>query len=295
MKGVGNMNEYTDELKFVKNKLENEYGYKVGYIALQGSQNYGLDINIEGYQSDIDMKAIIIPTLSDLVNNSKLVSKNIDIMERLSDDRYLIEKVDVKDIRHYMNIMKKGNPSYLEPMFSDYYLIDEEFKSEFNMIRDNMECFTYSVRDLMIKAIYGMAKEKEHGLTHRYPSKEHLIDEYGYDSKQIMHISRLKIFVSKYYGYYKRDTNYNFKEAIFIEGDEFLYRYLMKIKTYFYSLKVIKEKCGWYIDSLSYHRKEILNNIDSSNIDRSIQDRYDFICTKIIKNKIKKELKEEEL
>jgi hypothetical protein len=179
-------------------------------------------------------------------------------------------------------------------MFSDYYLIDEEFKSEFNMIRDNMECFTYSVRDLMIKAIYGMVKEKEHGLTHRYPSKEHLIDEYGYDSKQIMHISRLALMANRYYGYYNGDIEYGFKDAIFVNNKKYRH-YLMKIKTYFFSLKVIKNKCDFYIDLLAHRKIDILDNIDSSNIDRSIQDRYDFICTKIIKNKIKKELKEKEL
>src|SRR6056297_3126475 len=72
-------NKYTPELQFVKDKLENEHSYKVGYIALQGSQNYGLDINTDDYKSDIDMKAIIIPDLDMLLDTNKPLSTTIDI------------------------------------------------------------------------------------------------------------------------------------------------------------------------------------------------------------------------
>ena len=40
---------------------------EVVYLALQGSQNYELDEYSEEYQSDIDTKCIILPTLDDIV------------------------------------------------------------------------------------------------------------------------------------------------------------------------------------------------------------------------------------
>ncbi len=53
-------------------------GYNVYYIAVYWSQNYWLDIHDEGYQSDTDYKCIIIPTLDDLIRNSKPVSRVVD-------------------------------------------------------------------------------------------------------------------------------------------------------------------------------------------------------------------------
>lgn len=45
-------------------------GQMVFCLILQGSQNYGLDINNEKYQSDIDTKAIILPSFEDFCRGS---------------------------------------------------------------------------------------------------------------------------------------------------------------------------------------------------------------------------------
>lgn len=56
------------------------------YVALQGSQNY----NLEYEESDVDTKAIIVPTLEDIVKNKKSVSYT-----HVRDND---EHVDVKDV-----------------------------------------------------------------------------------------------------------------------------------------------------------------------------------------------------
>lgn len=55
----------TDIFKELTNrkKILEERGYKVIYIELYGSQNY----NLSDEQSDIDVKAIILPTLQDII------------------------------------------------------------------------------------------------------------------------------------------------------------------------------------------------------------------------------------
>ena len=64
-----------DESKIQK-RLESDYqyitslGHEVLGVFLQGSQNYGL--SYEG--SDIDTKAIIVPSFNDFVLNKKMVS-----------------------------------------------------------------------------------------------------------------------------------------------------------------------------------------------------------------------------
>ena len=47
--------------------------YEVVGIFLQGSQNYGLDVYDDDYKSDIDTKAIILPTFEDIVYNSSQI------------------------------------------------------------------------------------------------------------------------------------------------------------------------------------------------------------------------------
>lgn len=59
-------------LSHYKDVLE-EQGYTVLYIGLYGSQNYNLDDE----QSDIDCKAIILPTLHDIIFR-KTTSKVIE-------------------------------------------------------------------------------------------------------------------------------------------------------------------------------------------------------------------------
>lgn len=68
--------EFTEKERKIIGRLESDYnliqhdGYNVLGVFLQGSQNYGLDY--EG--SDIDTKAIIIPSFDDFVLNRKPIS-----------------------------------------------------------------------------------------------------------------------------------------------------------------------------------------------------------------------------
>ena len=86
------------------NKVQ-ELGYTVLYAANYGSHNYNLDINNDEYQSDIDTKVIILPTLEELVHNSKPVSTTIDISTG---------QCDVKDIRAFVPTLLKANIQFLE-------------------------------------------------------------------------------------------------------------------------------------------------------------------------------------
>ena len=81
--------------------LEHCRGGWVG-LFLQGSQNYNLDY--EG--SDIDTKAIMLPSFSDFVLNAKPLSTT-HIMENN-------EHVDFKDIRLMFDCIKKQNVNFVE-------------------------------------------------------------------------------------------------------------------------------------------------------------------------------------
>lgn len=181
-------------LKETKEYIEREYGYKVAYLALYGSQNYNLDTP----ESDIDLRAIVIPSLTDLVKGNKPVSKTLHI------NQGKVEQVDVKDIREYLKILKKGNPAYIEPLVTDTYIIDDDFKGLFNYFRENVEEYVRKLEVRVSKATMGMALQK----IDRYEKKQ--------DNKDLIHIIRLWLLLIKF-----RIMHKGFGESMrFVEGDQ---------------------------------------------------------------------------
>ena len=88
-------------------------------LALQGSQNYGLDLYTDEYKSDIDTKVIVIPSLEEIVMNKKPISTTYICPTN--------EHIDIKDIRLYFENFKKQNINFLEILFSEFYIINEKY------------------------------------------------------------------------------------------------------------------------------------------------------------------------
>ena len=152
------------ELSNYKKILE-EKGYKVIYIGLYGSQNYNLDDE----ESDIDVKAIIMPTLHDIIFR-KVTSATIECEKG---------NIDVKDLITFYDVIKKGNFSYIESIQTKYSIGDKYIKELFSQFKVNK------------KSMLGAMYEKRKALTHEYPSKTKEFEKWGFDPKQHHHILRL--------------------------------------------------------------------------------------------------------
>ena len=157
----------TDIFKELTNrkKILEDKGYKVIYIGLYGSQNY----NLSDEQSDIDVKAIILPTLQDIIFR-KVTSTTIECENG---------NIDVKDLITFYDVIKKGNFSYVEAIDTEYSIGDKYIKELFKQFRPNL------------KSILGAMHEKRKALTHEYPSKHSEFEKWGFDPKQYHHILRL--------------------------------------------------------------------------------------------------------
>lgn len=151
-------------LSSYKSILE-EKGYNVIYIGLYGSQNY----NVDNEFSDIDCKAIVLPSLHDIIFR-KVTGKTIELENGA---------IDVKDLITFYDVIKKGNFSYIESIDTDYFIGDKYIKELFRKIRPNL------------KSILGAMYEKRKALTHEYPSKHNEFEKWGFDPKQYHHIIRL--------------------------------------------------------------------------------------------------------
>lgn len=262
------MSKLMDCLSKQKEILENQ-GYSIAYICVYGSQNYGLDVYSETYRSDIDMKAIIVPTLDDLVRNSKPISTTINTEWG---------QCDLKDIRVYFQTLLKANPTYIETLYTDYYIVDEKFSNEFNHIFNLRDDLVTVLSAQFLKAMYGMMCEKEKALYHPYPTIAHKIEKYGYDGKQAHHILRLWILINDYF-----KNKLSLSKCIRPSNDIDM---LMETKLN----KIPLEEIGKFVSNIMIQarlfKEETLNKIDESKLDYSIKDKFLSLSQDIIKNKI---------
>jgi predicted nucleotidyltransferase len=253
-------------------------GYSVAYICIYGSQNYGLDINSDEYKSDIDMKAVIVPTLDDLIRSSKPVSKVIETKWG---------QCDIKDIRSYFQTLLKANPTYIETLFTNYYLIDPKFLKEFSEIFKLKDGLVKTLSAQLIRSMYGMMCEKEKALCHPYPTTAHKIEKFGYDGKQAHHILRLWIMMQDYF-----ESQLPLGQCIYPSGFN---KELLELKLNKWTLEYTKEFVSNVMSKSKIFKNKTLETIDEKEIDYSIKDHILALSQRIIKNKITEECKRGEI
>ena len=176
-------------LKEHYNYLENK-GHEVVAVMLQGSQNYNLDMYTDEYMSDIDSKAIVLPSFDDFVYDKKPFNYTYILGNE--------EHIDTKDIRSMCEMWRKENISYIELLYTDFKIINPKYLDILNYLISQKDTIVNINKNQFLRCIAGMAKEKYKALAHPYPSKIELIKKYGYDPKQLHHLLRLKEFISRY-------------------------------------------------------------------------------------------------
>ncbi|MFK7678707.1 DNA polymerase beta superfamily protein [Bacillus sp. Wb] len=251
-----------------KEILESQ-GHTVAYISIYGSQNYGLQIDNDEYTSDVDMKAIVVPTLDQLVRNSKPISTTIETEWG---------QCDLKDIRTYFQTLLKANPAYIETLYTNYYIIDEKFTREFDEIFSLKDKLVETLSAQFLRSMYGMMCEKGKAMCHPYPTIAHKIEKFGYDGKQVHHILRLWIMMKNY-----------FEDKKPLAACMFPNQYI-KALIDFKLNKPSLDSAKIYVTETMKEAKEfrdaVLSNIDESKLDYSIKDKFLALSQDIIKNKI---------
>lgn len=146
-------------------------GYQVVYIGYYGAHNY----NLNDENSDYDFKAIIIPTLRQLIKRD-VISTTVECE---------FGNIDVKDLLTFTTNMNKGNFSYIESLKTEYFcdLGEDELGISIRELFKDVKINYMS----MVGAIH----EKRKALTHEYPSKTKEFEEFGCDPKQFQQAIRL--------------------------------------------------------------------------------------------------------
>lgn len=245
-------------------------------LVLQGSQNYGLDIYTDEYKSDIDTKAIVIPSIEDVVMNKKPISTTHILLNN--------EHLDIKDIRLYFDNFKKQNINFIEILFSPYYIVNPKYKDLWEELRGGREDIAHYNTNQALRCMSGMSMEKKKALCHPYPSLIDKIEKYGYDGKQLHHIIRMCDFIYAY------THNNLYEECLkYLPHREMM----MKAKLNEYTLEEALQLAD-YFDNQTKELKDFYL-LKEDIINQSALDLLNKIQYNVIRRKIKNEILAEEI
>ena len=239
-------------------------------ICLQGSQNYGLDI--EG--SDIDTKCILTPTFKDIAMANQMVSTT-----HVLDNN---EHLDAKDIRAYISCFRKQNLNFLEILFTEYFIIPVQYYDQWNRLVANREDIARMNEFRAVKSMKGIALEKYHAMEHPYPSKVDILAKYGYDSKQLHHLVRVDEYLTRYI------AGEQYKDCLIPKGD--MREYLLDIKKGKYDLAAARS----IADKTLAHVTQIADEFCAEREDKEDEDMRELLQDvqyEIMKIAVKEELK----
>lgn len=252
-----------EDYKYVKS-----LGYNVLGVFVQGSDNYSLSYS----GSDIDTKAILIPSFEDFVLNKKPVSTTL-----IKEDK---SHIDIKDIRLMHECFRKQNINFVEILFTQYKHLNPEYETLYQPMFDNNERIAHYNNYAAVNCIAGMVFEKRKALCHPYEGLRDKIEKYGYDNKQLHHIIRCKEFLERYI------DGELYSKCLIPRTPE----YLVKIKaSYFYSLNeaiAIADQCE---AATKYIKQEYMDTHDVI-IDHEVDTIMNNVLINVLKYAFKKEI-----
>lgn len=253
---------YTDALKrFNENNIV--------ICALQGSQNYGLELPT----SDVDTKLIVTPSFKDIALDRKPVST---IFVRDNE-----EHTDDKDIRSYVSCFRKQNLNFLEILFTDYYILNPLYESQWNRLIAAREQIAHMNPSRAVKSMKGIALEKYHAMEHRYPAKVHLIETYGYDGKQVSHLIRVEDYLRRYIN----GESY----LACLRPSESLVPHIMEYKRQEIPLKVARIEATEAIERVNKLADSFCEQIEDKE-DSEMRELLEDVSYEIMKISVKKEI-----
>ena len=264
-------------MKDIQARLKSDYeyvkslGYNVLGIFLQGSQNYNLDY--EG--SDIDTKAIIIPSFEDFVLNRQPVSTTKILPSN--------EHIDLKDIRLMHECFRKQNINFVEILFTKYRYLNPEYENLYQPMFDNNERIAHYNNYAAVKCIAGMVYEKHKAMEHPYPTLIDKIEKYGYDNKQLHHILRCREFLGAYI------NGASYTDCLHSS----IAAYLIRVKAeYIYSLEEARNLANKIENEVRDIKQKYMDN-NPLVIDEGVETIMNNVLMEVLKHAFRKEVTNE--
>lgn len=245
------MNKIEKTIKYWREWLSTRYGEEhILNIALYGSQNY----NIDTPNSDVDVKAIYIPSLSEAITENRWLSKE-----------YYDKKgqhCEIKDIREMCKMYSKQNINFLETLFTEYRWDNPNYYFAHNILKRNKEKIARCQPYYGIKSICGQ------GI-----SAIKQFEKNPKDGKTLAKVIYFYLFLEKY------KKNYSYKECLKInEQETFLYYNARELLTYLKSNNYMPNSFRSLVS-------KILKEVFESNL-KNINENSDNETLKLLKEEI---------
>lgn len=262
--------------EYIKSKMEEhlnllkEKNYDVAYLALQGSQNYNLDLYTDTYCSDVDTKAIIVPSIDDVICNKQPVSTTLILPDN--------SHCDVKDIRIMFDTFRKQNINFMEILFTKWNYINPAYKTDIDLLLQYREQIARLNYNQALRCMVGMSLEKMHALEHPYPTCAEEINTIGYSRKQLSHIIRINDFIKQY------TAGVPYEKCLIPNNLD----YVLEMKTAVLPLEEAR-RIARLCDAETFDIKE-KHSKENDVISQGMLDLLDIVKCGIIKKKFKNEL-----
>lgn len=240
--------------------------YDVVGVFLFGSQNYETDT----VESDIDVKAIVMPKIDDLLLG------NYEVKETHEREN---GELTVFDIKSMHDNIKKLNINFLEILFTEYRILNPKYQDLWQNMIIMREDIAYHNKHAAMKCIYGCAQNKFSKLFHKVPSNEEKIDKVGYDYKAWSDILRFWGMMQAYRLHIPYERILKIKNI-----DRDAYDHLMDIKycTYVCTPNEIKEDSSAMKQNMEFFVDKYIEE-QSNNINQHIVDMIDEITLDCLK------------
>ena len=166
--------------------------------VLHGSQNYHLDFST----SDVDTKLILVPTFNDIVENKPPISK-IGFMDNE-------EQINFKDIRLYIEALRKQNINFVETLFTDWYITNAKFSAQWDRLIAHREEIARLNEYQALRTMIGVMRSEYKHMTKIIAEEDDgkvycaldgaikSIKELGYNPKAYANVCRVYEFLNSY-------------------------------------------------------------------------------------------------
>lgn len=256
-------NDYEHRLReateFVKNRFHLD-GYVPFMIALNGSQNYELDVHNEEFDSDYDYYCVVIPNVRCLISHMFL-SAQID---------YQGGHISVKDIRQFAIELNKRNPSAIEILLTPYK-IGLWRASYIDILKDAVETNIFENPQNLISAAMGTFESRFSKIYVPTEMTQSMIDADGYYGKAAYQAYRMYCILCDIYD----------EKRFRLVHDPVDQKVMMNLKTQKYSLYMVRT----IMNAVAEHLKgTIFPALKEKFLDEENEDRFNirFIADEII-------------
>jgi uncharacterized protein len=217
----------------------------VALKALVGSHNYNLntativhnETGIEFPASDKDYKVFVLPTFEDLYKGKSYSNQTIGETE----------DHDIHDIRKLVDLFYKSNINFIEVVYSTDLIIPDTLSTEQRALINELLSYKKEIVTMNLPHLFnacgGMHYNKMKLLEKGTEGTQHLVEAFGYDTKQALHAYRVLNFIDRF-----AQVNFeDFEYAMKYEGQE--REFMLDIKHGFFNLETYKNFVTFYHDS----------------------------------------------